>query len=309
MSLRGSATASMAQLPSARGLVVPQSPLMTPGQPSARCLYYERGCGGSTNIPIGGLSTASAAVPSAALPQPVLPGGVQFPAVPQLASTGDKIPDPEEIKAQKEQYALDLEEQLRKGVELLGQTHKQQTEALHASANQEKHRYNLVLDQQVKQQELILSQQYNEQLMKLQQAAQAQRAGLEKQACGLILEYQQRKVQEEFMAQQSGIQKQHQEAQMRLAEEMQKLSKERGTVVEASPSLSIGAASVQLSSAPSMLPPAPAMYAVPNGSVVMPPAPQGTLRYVPPVGIPSLQVPRGAALSRGSTPTIGYRRG
>merc|ERR1712008_508526 len=75
---------------------------------------------------------------------------------------------------------------------------------------------------------LLLSQEYNEQLMRLQQTAQAKRAELEQQATGLTLEFQQRKVQEEFMVQQLGIQKQHQEAQQRLAEEMQKLGLQSG---------------------------------------------------------------------------------
>lgn len=153
----------------------------------------------------------------------------QQPQVNLSATNGAKhdlcagLPDPETIRRQKEAYAKDLEEQLKRGVEMLGQAHKEQTELLHTSANQEKHRYNLAMDQQVKQQELLLSQQYNEQLMRLQQAAQQQRAELEQQACGLTLEYQQRKVQEEFMVQQAEIQKQHHDAQSRLATDMEKL--------------------------------------------------------------------------------------
>jgi len=138
------------------------------------------------------------------------------------------LADPDTINAQKENYARDLEEQLCRGVEVLGDTHRQQTETLHAAANQEKTRYNLAMDQQVKQQELFLSQEYNEQLMRLQQAAQAKRAELEQQATGLTLEFQQRKVQEEFMAQQLGIQQQHMEAQSRLQEEMRKLGIQPG---------------------------------------------------------------------------------
>lgn len=134
-----------------------------------------------------------------------------------------ELADPETIQAQKESYAKDLEEQLRRGVEVLGDTHKKQTEALHSAATQERTRYNLAMDQQVKQQELQLSQEYNEQLMRLQQAAQAKRAELETQATSLTLEFQQRKVQEEFMAQRVGIQQQHLEAQKRIEDEMRKL--------------------------------------------------------------------------------------
>lgn len=148
---------------------------------------------------------------------------------------GAELADPETIQNQKEQYARDLEEQLRRGVEVLGETHKQQTEELHMRANQERTRYNLAMDQKVKQQELLLSQEYNEQLMRLQQAAQAKRAELEQQATGLTLEFQQRKVQEEFLVQQLGIQQQHQEAQKRLAEEMQRLGIQPGVITAESP--------------------------------------------------------------------------
>merc|ERR1711920_892588 len=112
------------------------------------------------------------------------------------------------------------------------------TDDLHSRANQEKTRYNLAMDQQVKQQELMLSQEYNEQLMKLQQAAQAKRAELEQQATALILEFQKRKLQEEYMVNQVGIEKQHQEAQQKLTAEMSKLGLgNRATVgVPAAPS-------------------------------------------------------------------------
>mmetsp|Transcript_6109 Transcript_6109/g.11009 ORF Transcript_6109/g.11009 Transcript_6109/m.11009 type:complete len:287 (-) Transcript_6109:163-1023(-) len=156
-------------------------------------------------------------------------GAAGFPVgVPEVSAQRrpltEGIPDPEAVQRQKEEYARSLEDQLRRGVEVLAATHKQQTDLLHAQANQEKQRYNLALDQQVKQQELALSQHYNQQLMRLQQAAQAQRADLEQQACGITLEYQQRKVQEEYFSQQLGIQKQHVEAQSKLALEIQKLS-------------------------------------------------------------------------------------
>lgn len=158
------------------------------------------------------------------VPQPgslALPPAARIELAP-IAPPGP-LADPDTIRKQKEQYAVDLEEQLKKGVEVLGETHKQKMEELHARANQEKTRYNLAMDQQVKQQELVLSQQYNEQLMRLQQAAQAKRAELEQQATSLTLEFQQRKVQEEFMVSQRGIQQQHHEAQARLTDEMTRL--------------------------------------------------------------------------------------
>jgi len=200
----------------------------------------------------------------------------------------ENIPDPAAVQRQKEQFARSLEDQLRKGVEVLAATHKQQTDLLHAQANQEKQRYNIALDQQVKQRELELSQQYNEQLMRLQQAAQAQRAELEQQACGLTLEYQQRKVQEEYNAQQDGIQKQHSEAQSRLNVEIEKLASGL-TGISPATLLERVQANVQANVQPL------SSYALPQAMQVRPPAPVAMpapmmRQYVPPPG-PALAPP------------------
>jgi len=215
-----------------------------------------RGCGGGGGSVCLGPSSASAPVQLPPPPTPV------------------ELPDPETVRRQKDQHAKNLEEQLQQAVEQLGEQHRQHTELLHATANQEKHRYNLAMDQKVKQQELFLSQQYNEQLMRLQQAAQAQRAGLEKQACSLILEYQQKKVQEEFVAQQVGIQRQHWDAQVKLSEEIQKLgpSSDASFVRELKELPKLG------------LPPV-ASYASPPLAANVP-MPMGTMMaYVPPGGV------------------------
>eukprot|EP00929_Paragymnodinium_shiwhaense_P119913 TRINITY_DN91827_c0_g1_i1.p1 TRINITY_DN91827_c0_g1~~TRINITY_DN91827_c0_g1_i1.p1 ORF type:complete len:444 (-),score=105.93 TRINITY_DN91827_c0_g1_i1:206-1345(-) len=265
--------------------------------------------GGTMQLPVGGAMLAAAGgLPFAGgsmqvrpAPVPAAPAGPAPPTVSRPVD-GDRnaeltsgFPDPESVRQQKDNFAKDLEDQLKTGVERLGVTHKQQMDLLKANANQEKHRYNLVLDQQVKQQELMLSQQYNEQLMRLQQAAQHKRAELEKQACGLILEYQQRKVQEEFMAQQVGIQKQHSEAQHRLQEEMTKLGP--STAAAAAPT---AAASTAPPPALSFVPAMPtggqpqAAYAAPPRAptaINAPPRVGGVLQYVPP------------AVSRSATPT------
>merc|ERR1719183_2530748 len=111
---------------------------------------------GSMNVPVGAVPVAPPTMPFAVRPPmggsfavPVLSGPPKLPQSARLPLT-EGIPDPSAVQKQKESYARSLEEQLRKGVEVLAQTHKQQTEALHAQANQEKQRYNTLLDQQVK---------------------------------------------------------------------------------------------------------------------------------------------------------------
>lgn len=160
------------------------------------------------------------------------------------------MPTPDAIAQQKENYARALEEQLRKGVELLGETHKEKTDHLHQSANKNKQQYNLMLDQQVKQHEMTLSQQYNHQLMMLQQAAQQQRAELDQQAAALVLEWQQRQTQQEFMKESMGIRKRYDQVQKELAHEMQKVGS-TSTTGAGSMALSIGG-SRALSAAGSM---------------------------------------------------------
>jgi hypothetical protein len=237
-------------------------------------------------------------------------GALPGPALDGLGSSARRpltegIPDPAAVQRQKETYARSLEDQLRKGVEVLAATHKQQTDLLHAQANQEKHRYNIALDQQVKQRELELSQQYNEQLMRLQQAAQVQRADLEQQACGLTLEYQQRKVQEEYLAQQQGIQNQHAQAQTNLNVEIQKLT--AGGISGLSPATLMERvqANVQVGKSQPM-----ASYSLPQQGMVQPSplvpgAPGGIRPYVPPGFAPGVKPPMLAAPKPGG-PLLSY---
>lgn len=133
------------------------------------------------------------------------------------------LPTPDAINTQKENAARSLEKELVQGVELLGATHKEKMDYLHARANQQKHQHNMMLDQEVKQQEMVLSQRYNQQLMLLQQAAQQQRAELEQQAASLTLEWQQKQTQDEFMRDQMAIQTRYAQVQQELAFEMEKV--------------------------------------------------------------------------------------
>lgn len=143
---------------------------------------------------------------------------------PQVPGVNVPMPDPEAVAKQKEAYARELEVQLKDGAEKLGQNMKQQIDALHAQAQQEKSLHSLLVDQQVKQQELLLSQQYNQQLMRLTQAAQRQGAELEQQATNLMLEYQQRKVEEDFINSQAGVERQYAEMQAKFSNEFQKVA-------------------------------------------------------------------------------------
>jgi len=143
------------------------------------------------------------------------------PAPPPHLTQG--IPDPSSIDRQKASYAVGLDEQLQKGTGVLNQQLKQQTDYLYAVGDQKKRQYGLQIDQEIKQQEMALAQQHNEQVMLLQQAAQQQKSALEHQANALMLEYNQKKAQEELLFQQYNFQKSHYEIQLKYNAEMHSL--------------------------------------------------------------------------------------
>lgn len=131
-------------------------------------------------------------------------------ALPEVA--GEELPPPDVIQKNKDGSTKELENQLKKGAEHLGNTHKEKTDYLHAVANQQKQQFNVMLDQQVKEQEMILLQEYNQQLKRLQQAAQSRKAELETQANKMAMNWQQQKVMEEFVRHKNGIEEQYEEA-------------------------------------------------------------------------------------------------
>mmetsp|Transcript_44131 Transcript_44131/g.111735 ORF Transcript_44131/g.111735 Transcript_44131/m.111735 type:complete len:237 (-) Transcript_44131:71-781(-) len=138
-------------------------------------------------------------------------------------SSSAVLPTPEAVQSQKEGYINLLDEQLKQGQATLDQQRQQQTEYLYQQAQQQKQQVEMQIKQQVQQQEMTLLQNYNQQLMAVQQASSQQKVALEQQAMQLTMEYQQKKSQEEMMHKQATLQREHVEAQMKFAQEMQKL--------------------------------------------------------------------------------------
>lgn len=148
---------------------------------------------------------------------------------------GGGLPSPEVIQKQKEGYIRLLDEQLKQGQNTLEQQRKQQSEYLRTQAQQQKQQVDMQIKQQVQQQEMQLLQQYNQSLMQVQQASSQQKAALETQAMQLVMEYQQKRSQEEMLAKQQQLQREHIEAQMKFAAEMQKLQSSPGAPPGGSP--------------------------------------------------------------------------
>eukprot|EP00439_Symbiodinium_sp_Y106_P067181 s2568_g11.t1 len=164
-------------------------------------------------------------VPVAMTPGMHLPAGAADPAAIARQRFGylGRLPPPEAIRSRQSEIAAQLTRALGEGQSALERQRQSQQEQLEELQKQQKTRFLLALDAQVKADEYALSKEHNEQLMRLQQDAQRKRAQLEQQATSLVLEFQQRKLEEEFYTQQRDIHRQHEEVQSRLAAELQKL--------------------------------------------------------------------------------------
>jgi len=130
------------------------------------------------------------------------------------------IPDPAAIESQREAYSRSLEHQLERGNLSLQEQHKVRKQQLYAAAQQRKQALMLQVEQQMRAEEMALDEQTNQAMLGLKKAALDQRAALDQQAAGLTLEYQQRKMQEEFAATQAEIHRQYMESHLKLQNEV-----------------------------------------------------------------------------------------
>jgi hypothetical protein len=189
-------------------------------------------------------ATSLAPVPQAFLaPAPALPTNLSY--VPQVATEGvamivpqpakltENIPDPTAIESQKAAYSKGLDEQLRQGASILNQQLKQQMDQLHQLADEQKKKYFVQVDHEIKSQELGLVQQFKEQLLMVQQAASQQKRILGQQATALMLEYHQRKTQEDFLMEEYQINKAAYDAQARYSQEVQLLTQQQSVATSA----------------------------------------------------------------------------
>eukprot|EP00439_Symbiodinium_sp_Y106_P045578 s5216_g5.t2 len=127
--------------------------------------------------------------------------------------------------------SLDL--QLEEGNKSLQQQNIERKKQLHEAAEQQKQALLLHMDQQVKMQEMALDEQTNQAMMGLKKAALDQRAALEQQAASLTLEYQQRKMHEEFAATQAEMHRQYLDSHSKLQTEVERHQNESKTKMTA----------------------------------------------------------------------------
>merc|ERR1719201_2364308 len=158
-----------------------------------------------------------------------MPGAMEVrpppPNAPERLTEG--IPDPGAIESQKAAYTKGLDEQLRQGAAILNQQLKQQMDQLHQLGEQQKQKYFVQVDHEIKSQELGLVQQFKEQLLMVQQAASQQKRILGQQATALLMEYNQKKAQEDLLMEEYQFAKVAFDSQMRFNEEQQSLQQQQ----------------------------------------------------------------------------------
>jgi len=130
------------------------------------------------------------------------------------------IPDPTAIESQREAYSRSLEHQLERGNLSLQEQHKVRKQQLYNAAQQRKQALLLQVEQQMRLEEMALDEQTNQAMLGLKKAALDQRAALDQQAAAITLEYQQRKMQEEFAATQAEIHRQYMESHLKLQQDV-----------------------------------------------------------------------------------------
>ncbi|CAE8592651.1 unnamed protein product, partial [Polarella glacialis] len=159
----------------AAGYAYSSAPAAAPVMPVASQARYTYPSPGMSSTPADGASSSSAE-----------------------ADRGVEIPDVQIVRFWKKAYAKSLDAQLEQGTRMLEQQNEVQKQALVQAADMKKQQYFMQVDQQLKAQEMSVDQQANYQLMGLQQAAHERRALLEQQANAAILDYEQKRVQDEF---------------------------------------------------------------------------------------------------------------
>jgi hypothetical protein len=174
---------------------------------------------------ISGAQAVSMSMPLGMPQMPAVPGPDGNLQPPPRLTSG--LPDPQSIAKQREQYLKALEEQERQAIAVLEQQRAQQVGLLRAQGEQQKEKFFLEVNQQVSQNDIVLTQQHSEQMMVLNQQYSQQRGILENQANTLIMEFQQKKAQEEMMMQHYQLQCDQFNQQQKYNDEMVRLQGQR----------------------------------------------------------------------------------
>lgn len=150
-----------------------------------------------------------------ATPQPMQAMPPQEPV-----SLTEGMPDPASIAAQKQAYQKSINLQLQKAITEVQQQGMSKKQAIAERAAYTKTQLNLEIDQQAAAESMAADQETNTRIKGLQEAAMRQISALENQSMGLVLEYNQRKTQEDLMSSQYQLQREYYEASRQIQHKM-----------------------------------------------------------------------------------------
>jgi len=132
------------------------------------------------------------------------------------------MPDPATILKQKEAYVKMLDNQCAAGVSVIDGQFKHQVEYMRAHVDNQKKQLLAQMDLETKHHEVALQQQRTDQLLNLQRGFTHQRTILEQQAQSLIIQYQEKKKEEDMQKHKETMEKRQKELQEKIEKEVQK---------------------------------------------------------------------------------------
>lgn len=145
------------------------------------------------------------------------PGGRVAPAKLELEHLTEGIPDPESIEEQKNAYRRSIELQFEQGRQSLQDQNAERKRILHEEAERCKQALILEVERDLKAKERALDEETHKAMLGLKKAALDQHAALQQQAAALTLEYNSRKMHEDFAASQADLQRQYVESSAMLS--------------------------------------------------------------------------------------------
>lgn len=144
--------------------------------------------------------------PEFSAPAPAAASNVP-PSAPPPSLTAN-LPDPGAVQQQKDAHLKVLDDQLKEGLAKVTAQTKEKRMVMLAQAEKQKVDFGLMVDAEVRLQELDLDKQFLSVVQFVKQEATRQRAMLEQQAAQLAFQYQEKKVEEDMLAQQFELHKQ-----------------------------------------------------------------------------------------------------
>merc|ERR1719359_1943935 len=169
-------------------------------------------------------------MPQMAVPQPVAVPQAAMPMQPPRLTQG--IPTPEQIAAQKAQYAAALDKQLEQARNTVVQETKIEQQMIKFNADKQIDLYRMQVEERRTEQEAVAEEQATIQALELKKALVERNLQLDSQAAGLTMDYRMKELMTACAVKQYQFQQQYVNAENKLAQQYnQQLAKAGGVGV------------------------------------------------------------------------------